>query len=82
MPRIEKDFKELDFGKVDFENGRWTWGCGGHPLNSGEWSISYLEDGLIEQRYKMPPCINQMLSHRYKAGERDTRRNICNALGL
>jgi len=79
--RIEKTWKELDFVSVDFTNG-WSWGCGGLPLENREWAISHVTKDLIETRYKMPPCINEMLNRQHQKGGEDKKQEILHALGL
>ncbi len=75
MAEFEKSHTELDWDLVDFDSD-WTWGMGGHPLQHDEWAISYIDDALIETRYKMPSCINRMLKLRYKHGVDDKLRKI------
>ena len=82
MERIEKDFSELDWSKVDFQSGYWSWGRGGLPYKDSEYSINYTDDKLVQTRYKLPGCINDMLKNRYNSGTRDTKRAIQNVLGI
>jgi len=82
MDRIELDISDIDFESVDFNSGKWHWGCGGHPLQDHEWFIAYVDDDLVETRYKMPSCINKMLRMRYEYGQNDAKRSIQSALGL
>lgn len=74
--RIEKDWKDLDFDKVDMDSGNWSWGRGGHPLSDYQYSISHVSDKLVETRYKMPLCINQMLKSNYGYGKQDIVNNL------
>lgn len=58
--RIEKDWTELDFTKVDFKSGEWLLGCGGLPLLDDQYAITYINsEDLSETRYKLPECLNQ-----------------------
>lgn len=68
--RIEKSWEDLDWNAVNFKSsresdkpgaGHWCWGCGGFPLGDHEFSISYVDDDLVETCYKMPAPINEML---------------------
>jgi hypothetical protein len=80
--RVEKELKDLDASTVNFEDGHWTWGCGGHPLNDREYFISYTADGCSEIRYKLPECINQMLRLQYRYGGEHAMEEIRRALGV
>jgi hypothetical protein len=78
--RIEKDLKDLDTSKVDFDDGHWCSGKGGFPLQDHEWSINYVDDDLIMTRYKLPQCINEMLANQYRFGYNQAKSEIINAL--
>ena len=61
--------------------GHWMWGRGGHPHGDHEFSISYVDDGLVETRYKMPPPINEMLRLQRDHGKQDAQREIKAEIG-
>lgn len=86
MNRIEKDWKELDADKVDFNHKgplqQWTWSRGGRPLEDWEWSISAINEDLTETRYKLPECLNTMLNAQFRYGEESARGKMRNALGV
>ena len=83
MDRIEKSWKELDFDVVDFSSGSgWTWGMGGYPLETGEYSISMIEDDYTDIRYTLPKCINDMLTTIEKWGKDDALSNVRRSLGI
>lgn len=84
MKRIEKDWTELDWEKVDFtyETGNWGWSCGGAPHSDNEWSIYYVDEDLNTVRYKMPDCINHMLETQEKQGRDDLQRKLQRLLGI
>jgi hypothetical protein len=81
MNRVEKNWTELDFSKVDLEvGGGWTWGRGGMPLASYEYSISSFDDEGNETRYKLPDCISKMCAMQERFGANKARRAIREAL--
>lgn len=88
MDRIDKSWKELDFDEVDFRSraeggpGRWGYGQGGHPLQDQEWSISFIDENYTEIRYKMPSCINEMLSFQRQHGAEEVQSAIRKALDI
>lgn len=86
MRRIEKDWKELDFEKVDFDYKgpglQWTWARGGSPLEDYEWSISSIDQEMNETRYKLPECFNTMLNRQFQFGAESARGKIRSALGV
>lgn len=71
MNVIEKDWKALDWSRVDLRSDQWTWGRGGAPLLSDEWFVEFFPDDISAKpvRYKLPDCVSFMLS----AAERDGR---------
>ena len=75
-----KEFNELDVDLVDFKDGRWGWGQGGHGLKDDEFTVSFVDDDLNETRYKVPTCICKMLKLQYKYGGDDAKRKIHAAL--
>lgn len=84
MHDIEKTYKELDWESVNFDNGSWSWGRGGYPLNDDEYFIYFVasDRNLTSTRYKMPDCISRMLKIAYRQGEQDAKMKIKNAIGL
>jgi hypothetical protein len=80
--RNEKELKDLDTSTVDFDNGEWTWGNGGHPLTDQDFFISHTDDGLTETRYKLPECISRMLRTQYRHGQEDAQVAVRAALGI
>jgi len=82
MKRIEKNWSDLDFDTVDFDDGNWGFSSGGHPHNTGEWSICHADDDLNETRYKLPECINHMMRLQRKWGDDDAIGRIKHALRL
>ena len=55
--RIEKTWKDLDWDAVNFESssvsnkpgaGQWAWGCGGLPHRDDEYSISHVDEKLVD----------------------------------
>lgn len=84
--KIEKSYKDLNWEEVSFNknegsrNNCWYWSCGGYPLFNNEWSINYIDDNLVETRYKMPDCINEMLNLCYKHGREESKREIQTSL--
>ncbi len=91
MKRIEKSWEDLDFTKVNFQSssesddpeaGHWGWGRGGGPLKDQEFSISHVDEKLVETRYKMPPCINEMLINQRLHGAEEAKGAIKRALDI
>ena len=82
MERIEKLLSDLDTSKVNFEDGHWSYGRGGHPLHDCEWAISHTSDEYVETRYKLPDCLNVMMEAQYRHGGEDARGQIRHALGV
>lgn len=81
MNRIDRDWTELDFSKVNFEPGSgWSWGRGGRPLDDWEYSISFSDDDGQQDRYKLPGCISQMLRMQERFGANAAKRAIKSAL--
>ena len=80
MNRVEKDWTELDFAKVDFESNNWSWNCGGSPLDDDEYGISHHSD-MVETRYKLPPCLSYMLRKQELYGAESAKLAIKNAIG-
>lgn len=82
---IEKEWADLDIGKVDFDARpcRWTWCMGGHPLKSGEYAICFLPENNEEEiRYKLPKCLNDMIGLNIKFAREECKSEMRSALGL
>ena len=94
MDIIEKSWKDLDFDEVDFESKgkvQWSFGRGGYPLDDHEHSISRYEEKFNEKykgndieeiRYKLPQCINKMISLNKEWTKAEIQEDIRRALGI
>ena len=80
MKRIEKSWSDLDLDRVDFARG-WSWGIGGHPLMSDEYSVSETNDGVVT-RYKLPAFVGEMMHCARNSGKHQAQERIRSALGI